>query len=57
MVGNKDRIAKDDKMEGAENMDTSSDKGQGHAISSFMEQINNLPEGNYRFENGQLVPY
>ena len=53
---NKDRIAGKDKIEGAEYMDTSGDKKQGHGINTFMEQIKNLPAGRYRVENGQIVP-
>lgn len=37
-------------------MDTSNDSNQGHRISSFMEQINNLPAGTYKIENGKIVP-
>jgi uncharacterized protein RhaS with RHS repeats len=42
----KDWIAGNKSMEGAEYMDTSSDKKQGHGISSFKNQIKNLPRGN-----------
>jgi len=52
----KDEVAGNDKMEGAEYMDTSDDNEQGHGINTFMEQIKNLPAGNYKVVNGQIVP-
>ena len=53
----KDKVAGNKKMEGAENMDTSDDKKQDHGISTFMNQINNLPEGKYKIVDGKIVPY
>jgi len=53
----KDWVAGNDRMWGAIFMDTSGDKDQGHSISSFLDQIQSLPQGRYRFVNGQLVPY
>jgi hypothetical protein len=53
----KDWVAGKDKMEGAEYMNTSSDANQTHWIEDFMNQVKNLPEGNYRYENGQFIRY
>jgi hypothetical protein len=53
----RDWVARNKKIEGAEYMDTSSDKNQTHWIQDFMNQIQNLPEGKYRIENGKLVSY
>ena len=52
----KDRVAGNKEMDGAYNQDTSSDKGQGHSIFDFFEQVKNLPEGNYKVVNGKIVP-
>ncbi len=52
----KDKVAGDDKMPGAEQVDTSSDKQQGHSIFGFWNQIKNRPTGSYKFVNGQIVP-
>ena len=52
-----DKVAGNDKMWGATQMNTSRDEKQGHGISTFIDQINNLPEGRYKFENGKIVPY
>lgn len=52
-----DWIARNEKMKGAEYEDTSSDKNQTHSIADFMNQIQNLPEGKYKFENGKIVFY
>jgi hypothetical protein len=52
----KDWIAGKDKMEGAEYMNTSSDTNQTHWIEDFMNQVQNLPAGNYWVVNGQIVP-
>lgn len=52
-----DFIASDEKMEGAQYMDTSSDKKQSHGIKGFINQIQSLPSGKYKFVNGQIVPY
>jgi RHS repeat-associated protein len=43
-------------MPGAE-VTTDSDPNKGHPIVDFMNQINNLPEGRYKYENGKFVPY
>jgi hypothetical protein len=43
-------------IEGAE-VHTDFDESKGHSLSDFWEQVRNLPEGKYRFENGQIVPY
>lgn len=53
---NKDKVAGKGKMPGAEQMDTSSDKQQGHSIFGFMDQIKNLPVGKYKVVNGKIVP-
>ncbi|GHT70532.1 hypothetical protein FACS1894155_00010 [Bacteroidia bacterium] len=53
----KDWTAGNKKMEGSEYMDTSSDKNQTHRIQDFMNQIQNLPEGKHKIENGKIVPY
>jgi hypothetical protein len=53
----KDGVAGNKKMEGTKYMDTSSDKNQTHWIQDFTNQIQNLPEGKYKIENGKLVPY
>jgi uncharacterized protein RhaS with RHS repeats len=53
----KDWVAGNDKMNGAEYIDTSSDQNQTHWIEDFRDQIQNLPEGKYRIENGRIVPY
>lgn len=50
-----DRVAGDDKMEGATYMNTSSDKKQDHGINTFMDQIKNLPTGKYKVENGKII--
>ena len=52
----KDRVAGNKEMDGAYNQDTSSDKGQGHSIFDFFEQVKNLSEGNYKVVNGKIVP-
>jgi hypothetical protein len=52
----KDWVAGKDKMEGTEYMNTSSDANQTHWIEDFMNQVKNLPAGNYRVVNGQIVP-
>jgi len=49
-------VAGNDPISGAIQMDTSKDKEQKHSIFSFMNQINNLPAGNYKVVNGQIVP-
>lgn len=51
----RDEVAGNQKMPGSINMDTESDKKQGHAIMDFYDQINNLPQGHYRFVNGKIV--
>ena len=35
---------------------TDNDPNKGHSISDFQNQIQNLPAGRYRVENGQIVP-
>jgi len=52
-----DKVAGKDKIEGAEYMDTSGDKKQDHGISTFMDQIQKLPEGKYKIVDGKIVPY
>ena len=54
---NKDRVAGKDRMEGATYMDTNEDEEQKHGISTFINQIQNLPQGTYKIENGRTVPY
>jgi len=51
-----DAVAGDDPKPGAEKQDTKSDKDQSHPISTFFNQIANLPEGTYKVVNGQIVP-
>ena len=53
---NRDKVAGNDPMSGAEQEDTKSDKEQGHSISDFTEQIKKLPAGNYKVVNGEIVP-
>lgn len=53
----KDFIAGKKKMEGAQYMDTSSDKDQSHGIGGFINQIQNLPSGKYKIVNGEIIPY
>ena len=53
----RDIVAGNKEMEDSKEMDTKFDKKQGHGISAFVNQIMNLPEGKYRIENGQIVPY
>lgn len=53
---NKDGIAGNEKIPGAIIMDTESDKNQGHSIMDYYDQITNLPEGSYKFVNGEFVP-
>ena len=50
-----DWVAGNDEMQGAEYKDTSSDKDQGHRIGTFLDQIMNLPAGNYKVVNGEIV--
>lgn len=52
----KDMVAGDDPIDGADQQDTSNDEGQGHSIFDFFKQIEKLPEGNYKVENGEIVP-
>ncbi len=49
-------VAGKEKMPGAIYMDTSSDKKQEHSISSFVDQIKNLPAGQYNVIDGKIVP-
>jgi hypothetical protein len=49
-------------MDGAIYQDSYNEPNQGgpvnsHYISSFWQQIQNLPEGNYRVVNGEIIPY
>lgn len=50
------RFANKGGIEGAQQQDTSKDKAQVHAIRSFINQIFKLPTGNYRVENGEIIP-
>lgn len=43
-------------MDGAIYMDTSSDTNQSHSITDFWQQVQNLPEGNYKVVNGSIIP-
>ena len=52
-----DKVAGNDKIEGAEQRDTSNDQNQDHAISTFLDQVTKLPQGNYRYQNGKFVAY
>lgn len=49
-------VAGDEQMPGAKKMNTSSDRQQGHSIFGFMDQIRNLPAGNYKVVDGKIVP-
>ena len=56
-----DKIAGSEPMEGAIYQDSYNESNQGnsitsHSISSFWNQVNNLPTGNYKVVNGQIVP-
>jgi len=51
----KEMIAGDDPIKGENQMDTSQDKDQSHDISSFMNDIQNLPTGNYKIVDGKIV--
>lgn len=51
-----DPVAGNDSMQGADQINTSDDKDQGHSIFYFMNQISKLPEGKYKVVNGQIVP-
>ena len=53
---NNDGVAGNKRMIGAEYMDTSSDEKQGHSLMDYIDQINNLPAGTYKIEDGKLVP-
>ncbi|TAM92957.1 MAG: hypothetical protein EPN39_21205 [Chitinophagaceae bacterium] len=51
-----DNVAGNDPMPGADQMDTSKDTDQGHAIVSFTtDDILNLPAGSYKIINGKIV--
>jgi RHS repeat-associated protein len=52
----KDYVAGNDAIEGAEQEDTSDDEGQGHSIFDFFNQVSKLPAGNYKVVNGKIVP-
>ncbi len=52
----KDYVAGNDPIYGAQQMDTSGDRNQGHSVFSFWNQIFNLPAGDYKIINGQIVP-
>jgi len=52
---NKDYIAGNKNIKGAKMIDTSSDENQGHSISSFLQQIMNLPQGSYKIEENQII--
>jgi RHS repeat-associated protein len=52
----KDDFAGNDPMPGAIQMDTKSDKNQGHSIFGFFDQIQNLPVGKYKVVDGKIVP-
>lgn len=53
---NDDMVAGNAPMPGAQKMNTSFDKQQGHSIFGFADQIKNLPAGKYRVVGGKLVP-
>jgi hypothetical protein len=42
-------------MEGA-SVQTDSNPNKGHSIFDFMDKIKNLPSGNYKVVNGEIVP-
>ncbi len=50
-----DSVAGNKSMPGAENQDTSEDKGQGHSIFDFFNQIKNLPSGTYNINGIKLT--
>lgn len=51
----KDDFAGNDPMSEAIQMDTRSDKSQGHSIFGFFNQIQNLPAGKYKVVDGKIV--
>lgn len=53
----KDRIAGDDKIPGAIFFDTKTDPQQTHFLSDFNNQILNLPQGNYKVIDNQIIPF
>ncbi len=48
-----DRYAKNDRIEGANFMET--DDSKGHSIGDYFDYINSLPAGTYKFINGEFV--
>lgn len=44
-------------MKGAEYQDMKTDNEQTHSIVDFLDQINKLPEGKYKFVDGRIVKY
>lgn len=51
-----DRIADNDPIKGAEQVDTSDDNGHGHSIHDFIDQVNKLTAGKYKVVNGIIIP-
>ncbi|MDR2650857.1 MAG: hypothetical protein LBC68_00885 [Prevotellaceae bacterium] len=43
-------------IEGAK-VNTDFDENKGHSLADYWDEINNLPSGKYKFENGKIVPY
>lgn len=52
----KDGVAGNKGMQGAYKIDTNSDPKQTHALSSFIRQIQSLPQGQYVVVDGKIVP-
>jgi hypothetical protein len=52
----KDKVAGEEDMPGASKINTKEDKNQSHSIFSFIDQILKLPAGNYKVENGTIIP-
>lgn len=50
-----DSFAGNDPVSGETQMDTSQDKNQEHNIVTIMDDVKNLPAGNYKVVNGKIV--
>ena len=51
-----DIVAGNDPIKGADQVDTSDDKRQGHSIFDFMGQVSKLVPGKYKVVNGKIIP-
>jgi len=52
-----DKIAGNEKIEGAKFMDTSTDKDQDHGINTYLNDVQKLPSGKYKIVDNNLVPF